>query len=53
VDPYNAVEIANKIEEILSNKNLREYLINEWIEYSKKFSWEITAKNFIKLFESL
>jgi hypothetical protein len=29
VDPYNAVEIANKIEEILSNKNLREYLINE------------------------
>ena len=42
-----------EIVELLENNDLRQKMINEWIEFSKKFSWENTAKNFLQLINKL
>ncbi len=43
-DPFNVTEIRDKINEILSNNQLRQYLINEGKENIKRFDWFTSAK---------
>lgn len=44
VNPYNPEEIAKGVNNILTNKNLKEKLVERGSEQIKKFSWEKTAK---------
>lgn len=51
VDPYNIDEIAEAMYKVLTNKNLREDLIKRGLERAKKFSWEKTAKETLKVYK--
>jgi len=51
VDPYNIDEIAEAMYKVLTNKNLREDLIKRGLERAKKFSWEKTAKETLKIYK--
>ncbi len=51
-DPNNVDDIAKKIDKVLSDKTLREKMVKDGYEQIKKFSWEKTAKQVIKVLES-
>lgn len=51
VDPKNAVDIKNKIELLISDKKLRNDLVEKGYNQVKKFSWEKTAKETLKALE--
>jgi glycosyltransferase involved in cell wall biosynthesis len=51
VDPYNVSEIADKMNEISTNKTLQETLSVSALERSKSFSWEHTAKKLLQSME--
>jgi len=51
VNPYNIDEIAEAMYKVLTNKNLREDLIKRGLERVKKFSWEKTAKETLKIYK--
>lgn len=53
VDPYKPEEITNGINELLTNENLRQQLIEKGYMQSAKFSWENMAKNVLKLYEEV
>lgn len=53
VNPLNVKEIANAIEQILSDDSLREKLIDNGLTQSNKFSWDKTASETAKVYESL
>lgn len=53
VDPYNITDISMAIEQILTDKNLREDFVQKGIEHVKKFNWEKTAKRYLELFRQL
>lgn len=53
VDPYNPNSIALGLSSILENPELAQDLSLKGIEQAKKFSWKITAENYLKLFEEL
>ena len=53
VDPLNVEDIAEKIDELIKDKALREKLIKKGYEQVKKFSWEKTAKETLKELEGL
>lgn len=46
-------EVADKIFELLSNKNYKKKIVNEALRYSKKFNWNRCAKETIKVYEEL
>ncbi len=48
-NPRNIEEIRRKINMVLNNKELREKLIKKGFEQAKKFSWEKTAKETLKI----
>ena len=50
-NPSSATSIANKIEEIIKNKNLQEKIKNYNKIQIKKFSWDKSAKTAIKFIE--
>ena len=52
-DPNNADDIKEKIEKVISNPKLREDLIEKGKLQIKKFSWEKTAKETLKVLEDL
>lgn len=52
-DPQNADDIAQKIEEVISNKNLREEMVKKGYNQVKKFSWKKTAKETLKVLEEV
>lgn len=52
-DPNNAEDIAKTIEKVVSDKRLREDMIRKGKEQIKKFSWEKSAHEVIKIFESI
>lgn len=52
VDPYNINEIARAMREILTDENLRNNLISRGLERAKKFNWENTAREYLKIFSS-
>ena len=52
-DPLNVKEIVNAIEQVLSDDGLREKLIDKGFAQSRKFSWDKTAFETAKVYESL
>jgi len=52
-DPTDAEDIASKIEKVISNPKLRQELIEKGYNQIKKFSWEKTAKETLRVLEDL
>jgi glycosyltransferase involved in cell wall biosynthesis len=53
VDPESTEDITKKMQELLDDKELREKLIKKGHEQVKKFSWEKSAKETMKVIESV
>jgi len=53
VNPNNEEEIANAINQVLTDTEYRNRLRNAGLEQAKRFSWENTAGETLKVFESL
>lgn len=53
VDPYNYSEIAEAMNQIISDKNLRKELVEKGLKRSKDFSWGKTGQKFIELINSM
>lgn len=51
-DPLNHRQIAHEIIEVLSNKKVREELIEKGLARAKEFSWEKTAREILKILNS-
>lgn len=49
-DPYDKNDIAEKIDSILSDENLRDHLRKTALERSQFFDWEKTAADLVKVF---
>jgi len=52
-DPNDTDDIAEKIEKVISDPKLREEMVRKGKEQIKKFSWEKSAKEVIRVFETL
>lgn len=52
-DPYNSEDIAEKILEMLSNKELREELRQKGLVQAHRFSWEKCAEKVISVIEEV
>lgn len=50
-DPFDVTDISNKIHRTLTNTSFSEVIIQHGLEYSKKFSWDLTAIRTIKSIE--
>ena len=50
VDPYDASDIALGVSRVLSDKSLRQELINKGLERIKVFSWEKTAEKTLEVY---
>lgn len=53
VDPYDVEAIADAIERILDDTELRQILIQRGFEQSKKFTWENSARQLQKIYETV
>lgn len=53
VDPYSPQDIADGILKVLTDDSLRQSLIKKGFEQIKKFSWEKSAKETLKVFEEV
>ncbi len=53
VDPMNANDISEKIQELLSDQNLRKDLISKGFKQADKFSWEETAKQTAQIYHQV
>ncbi len=51
VDPKDANDISDKIQKLISNKKLRDDMIEKGYKQVKKFSWEKTAEETLKVLE--
>ena len=51
VDPKNIKEIASAIKQVLTDRKLREKLIDKGLERVKRFSWERTARETLKIYQ--
>lgn len=52
-DPYSVEDIKNKIESVLRDENLQKELSLKGLEQAKKFTWEKSAQEHIKIFNEL
>jgi len=52
-DPYNINEMASVIDRVLTDKDLRQKLIQRGFEQIKKYSWKNTAKEILGVFEEV
>lgn len=52
-DSTNIEEIASAMEKIATDKDFREKLVVEGVVWAKKFSWDITAEETLKVLKSL
>ncbi len=52
-DPKSPADFAQKIKAIMSNKELREQLINTGYEIVKNFTWEKTGKQTLQVYEKV
>ncbi|PIU83500.1 MAG: hypothetical protein COS68_03770 [Elusimicrobia bacterium CG06_land_8_20_14_3_00_38_11] len=52
-DPYNAEEIAQAMENLSKDSDLRQELIKKGFEQVKKFSWEKTAKQTLDVYKKV
>lgn len=53
VDPKNVSDIAQKIEQLVTDEKLRKQLKEKGFEQVKKFSWEKTAKETVAVLEEV
>lgn len=53
VNPHDSSDIANKIDRVLEDEKLRLEMIKKGFEQVKKFSWEKSAEETLKVLESL
>ncbi|MCM8819713.1 MAG: glycosyltransferase family 4 protein [Candidatus Omnitrophica bacterium] len=53
VNPYDVKDIADGIEKVLTDENLRDDLIKKGFENVKRFSWESSARKIIEIIDSL
>ncbi len=53
IDPYNYIELAKRIEEVMENASLRKELIQKGLKRAKRFSWEKCAKETYEVYEEV
>ena len=53
VDPYDVDAMAEKIDQVLSDKKKQVELIHKGFQQTKKFSWEKTARETLKIYEEI
>ena len=53
IDPLNVADIKKNLELIINNQELRKDLIRKGYEQVKKFSWEKTAKETLRVLEGI
>lgn len=53
VDPNNCDEIANSIISLLKNNSLRNKLVSSALRDVKKFSWDVSIKKYVRLYNQL
>lgn len=53
VDPHDIENIAERMNNIICDENLRKKLIEKGLHRAKTFSWENSAKQHIKVFEEV
>ncbi|ADD01944.1 glycosyl transferase group 1 [Thermoanaerobacter italicus Ab9] len=53
VNPHSIEELAKAIDLVLSNENLRKEMIEKGLKRAKKFSWEKTAEETLKVYEEV
>lgn len=53
VDPASPDDIADKLKKVLEDANLRNNLIEKGVENLKKYSWEKTALETVKVYEKI
>lgn len=53
VDPYNTGEIAQAMYQVISDEGLRQQIRQRGLNRAKMFSWEKTAQQTLKVFESV
>lgn len=53
VNPYKIEDIARKIKKVISDKIIRGRLVEKGLAQAKKFSWEKTAKETIKVYHEV
>jgi len=52
-NPLNPYDIADKIDQVINDENLRNTLIEKGFENSKKYKWEKSAEQFFKVLEKV
>jgi len=52
-DPYNKIDIKEKIELVLSDDSLQKNMISKGINRAKAFSWEKSAQEHMEVFQSI
>ncbi len=53
VDPYDIEDLSDKMYQIMTDEGFREYLGDECYNRSKKFSWDETARETWKIYETV
>jgi glycosyltransferase involved in cell wall biosynthesis len=53
VNPYSIEEIAQAMEKVLTDAELRNQMVSKGFERATMFSWEKTARETIRVFKSL
>ena len=53
VDPYDIYSLAQAIRQVLTDDKLRDDMIRKGLEQAKKFSWEETARETMKVYEKV
>lgn len=53
IDPKNVDDISEKIDKVLTDKKIRSDMIKKGYEQVKKFSWQKTAKETLKVLEEI
>jgi len=53
IDPENVNDISEKIDKVLTDKKIRSDMIKKGYEQVKKFSWEKTAKETLRVLEGI
>lgn len=53
INPEDTADIAEKIEKVLTDKDLRERMIKKGYQHIKQFSWEKTARDTLEILEEV
>ncbi len=53
VDPYDTDSLAQAMKEVLTNRKLRDEMVNKGLEQSKRFSWERAAEQTQQVYDKV